>query len=434
MSREHVNILRSEIKSSLATGQDDYEIFRKKIFRTFMNAVEREKNHDYDSRLIREFNRKCDLLGHTGIKIDPSDAGFTYTGRGDAVPTPDFGAETNSFANPKFTGFHNASEPNNYGNIIENFNGLTDKGQIGQNYYFHSPLFTDTSNYSSIMGGRLMSMESYNLVVDGQEIGYGDQGGNHLTTGTQQDRVLKLFGQGTTLIDFNKRFDRLVDGSFNPVSTPMTSISNTQYSVPASGVFNTGYWVKYELCQNFGAGNNVSIPGSATGVVFGGYLKVPTGDALRDLNFGGFLLRQQVYTDSKTKTFIDVLQVKGSDFTQNSSCIGQGGSYAETTGISGNFNWGNGRVSSSILFEGTASEKMPELFSNNSTKVRLLHSRLQSDTTGWVKVSGVVALQASDTDKNFNFGMFYGENHSYLTGSGPNAGSIHFAKPFLIFR
>ena len=86
-----------------------------------MNSVEREKRHDYDSRLIREFNRKCDLLGHTGIKIDPSDAGFTYTGRGDAVPTPDFGAETNSFANPKFTGYHSTSEPNNYGNIIENF-------------------------------------------------------------------------------------------------------------------------------------------------------------------------------------------------------------------------------------------------------------------------------------------------------------------------
>ena len=221
------------------------------------------------------------------------------------------------------------------------------------------------------------------------------------TTGTQQDRVLKLFGQGTTLIDFNKRFDRLVDGSFNPVSTPMTSISNTQYSVPASGVFNTGYWVKYELCQNFGAGNNVSIPGSATGVVFGGYLKVPTGDALRDLNFGGFLLRQQVLDGSQTKTFIDVLQVKGSNFTQNSNCIGQAGSYAETTGVSGNFNWGNGRVSNTVQSEGTASEKMPELFSNHSTKVRLLHSRLQSATTDWVKVSGVIALQASDTDKNF---------------------------------
>ena len=432
MARLHPNKLRAEIKSETAMTSGAYEIYRKKIVRTFMDTVDGgAPRHDYDSRLIREFNNKCDQKGFETLKINPSDAGFTYTGKGDAVPTPDFGSETNSFANPDFTGFHSTSQPNNYGKLIENFNGLTDQGQVGQDYYFHSPLFTDTTNYSSIMGSQLMSTESYNLVTDGQVIGYGDEGGN--TAALAQKRVLKMFGQGTTLIDFNKRFDRLLDGSFNPVTTPMTSISNTQYSVPASGVFDTGYWVKYELCQNFGAGSNVSIPGSATGVVFGGYIKVPTGDALRDLNFGGFLLRQQVFTDSKTKTFIDVLQVKGSNFSQNSNCIGVG-SYAETTGVTGNFNWGNGRVSNTVQSEGTASEKMPELFSNHSTKVRLLHSRLQSATTDWVQVSGVIPLQASDTDKNFNFGIFYAENHSYLNGDGVRAGAIHFAKPFVIFR
>ena len=261
-----------------------------------------------------------------------------------------------------------------------------------------------------------MSTESYNLLNDGQLIGYGDEGGN--SADLVQQRVLKLYGLGTTLIDFNKRFDRLVDGSFNPVSTPMTAISNTQYSAPASGVFNTGYWAKYELCQNFGTGDNVSIPASATGIVFGGYLKVPSSDPLRDLNFGGFLIRQQVADNSLTKTFIDVVQVKGSDFSQSTSCIGQDGSYAETSGVSGNFNWGNGRVANAIQFEGTNNEKTPEMFSNNSTKVRLVSSRLQSATRDWVKVSGVIPLQASEANRVFNFSMFYGENHSYLNGDG----------------
>ena len=77
---------------------------------------------------------------------------------------------------------------------------------------------------------------------------------------------------------------------------------------------------------------------------------------------------------------------------------------------------------------------MVEIFSNTSTKVRLVSSRLQSTTRDWVKVSGVIPLQASDANRVFNFSMFYGENHSYLNGDGVAAGSIHYAKPFLIFR
>jgi len=432
MARLHPNKLRAEIKSETGITSEEYEIYRKKIIRTYMDAIENGNRQDYDSRLIREFNNKCDQKGFESLKITPSDAGFSYTGEGNAVPTPDFGSETNSFANSNFTGFHSSSEPNNYGKIIENFNGLTDFNQLGRNFYFHSPIFTDTTNYSSIMGAQLMSTESYNLLNDGQLIGYGDEGGN--SADLVQQRVLKLYGLGTTLIDFNKRFDRLVDGSFNPVTTPMTAISNTQYSTPASGVFTTGHWTKYELCQNFGTGSNVSIPASATGIVFGGYLKVPSSDPLRDLNFGGFLIRQQVLDSLKTKTFIDVVQVKGSDFSQSTSCIGQDGSYADTTGVSGNFNWGNGRVASSIQFENTNNEKMAEMFSNTSTKVRLVSSRLQSATRDWVKVSGVIPLQASDANRVFNFSMFYGENHSYLNGDGVAAGSIHYARPFLIFR
>ena len=65
MSREHVNLLRSEIKSETGVDKTTYEVFRKKIIRTYMDAVENNNRHDYDSRLIREFNNRCDQLSLT---------------------------------------------------------------------------------------------------------------------------------------------------------------------------------------------------------------------------------------------------------------------------------------------------------------------------------------------------------------------------------
>ena len=41
MSREHVNLLRNEIKSEGATDEATYEVFRKKIIRTFMDVVDK---------------------------------------------------------------------------------------------------------------------------------------------------------------------------------------------------------------------------------------------------------------------------------------------------------------------------------------------------------------------------------------------------------
>ena len=314
MSREHVNILRSEIKSETGVDEATYEVFRKKIIRTFMDTVEGAPRHDYDSRLIREFNNRCDQLGFdTDIKIVPVDAGGTYTGNFAGIPSP---VANNAITNENFTGNNSQSsaEPGIYNGLIENFNGhpigtsanSNDEVQMS-GWYFHSPMFTNTTNYKTLILGQLFSKESYNLLESGQLLGYGD---------FMQDRVLKLFGQNNAMAspgtdsDFNSTLDRLL---FNgqPFTTPITMMGNT-LGAPGLNSFRTGYWCRYDVGFHFSNANDFapSIPGTPTGISFGCYVKIEKDDPLLDLNFGGMYVRQITGDGTNQRDFVDVVQVK----------------------------------------------------------------------------------------------------------------------------
>ena len=446
MSRKHVNYLRNEIKSSSATGADVYEIFRKEIIRTFMDVVEGDQRHDYDSRLIREFNNKCDQVGHINLKIYPDNAGFTYTGQESGVPAIDLDGAVSSFENPNFTGYGTDENPNYYDGLIVNYNGHTIGRDYGigtydnlKFYYFHSPMFL-SNQFRSLANNQLMSRESYHLIDDGQLIGYKDEGGNHNNGLTPQNRILKMFGIGSTLDNsFNEDFARLLNpGSFAADQTPITCISNINPPSPQSGVLNSGYWAKYEISQFFNdqqyAANEV--PQAATGCIFGGYVKVPTGDPLRELNFGGFLIKQEPI-DGVKSGYVDVVQVKGSDFHQNPTTIGQDGSYADVTGLRGCYNWGQGRAagfSHRVDDGGLRDQRITEGFNINGCATRLLTSINQDECREWTKISGSFNLYPGQTGQTILMSIFYAENHSYLNGDGVKAGSIHIANPFLLFK
>lgn len=443
MAREHPQFLQSEIKSYLvkdaSTIETDLEIFKKRIIRTFMDTVDGgSPRYDYDSHLIREYNKKCDELGKTAFQITPINAGNTYTGNFDGIP-PLPSSPTNQILNPDFTGNRSQSTatPGDYSNLIINFNGhpigpgATNLDNVQMSgWYFHSPMHISTNNYSSIMLGNLFSKEAYNLVSTGQLLGYGD---------ADQPRVLKLFGQGDRINapgsrpSYNQDLDRLmVDGA--PFETPITCMGNT--NDPAASVDNslqTGFWTRYDVCYNFGGkdGFTPSIPGGTTGISFGCYVKVESNDQLRDLNFGGVYIKQITGTNYQTNhhTFMDILQVKGSGFTQNPSLVGTTNYALNSQGVSGCFNWGNGRAA--IFFGGGQSSefKLKEDFPRK-TSARVLDSKLQSEAFDWVLLSGETPYLGGD----FNLALWYGENHSYLNGDGVPAGAVHFSQPFVYFK
>ena len=438
MSREHVNLLRFEIKSETGVDQTTYEIFRKKIIRTFMDTVEGDKRHDYDSRLIREFNNRCDQLGFgDDVKITPSNAGFTYTGNFDGIPAP---VENNAILNENFTGNNTQeiSTPGAYTYLIENFNGhpigpstsnLNEVQMSG--WYFHSPMFTNTINYQSLTLGQLISKESYNLLETGQLLGYGD---------FMQDRVLKLFGQNNAIVsapnnsDFNSELNRLISNS-QPSITPITMMGNT-VGAPGLNDFQTGYWCRYDIGFHFSNDNYFapSIPENTTGISFGCYVKIEAGDPLKDLNFGGMYIRQITGDGSNQRDFVDVLQVKGSDFSQSQDMMGTT-NYVTVPGNNGCYNWGNGRAIESA--GGGAPLKLKETFPPNGCSVRALETKLQTDARDWLFLSGRTPYITGDLNviphTGINAVLFYGENHSYLTGDPGNPGAIYFSQPFVEF-
>ena len=441
MAREHPQFLQSEIKSYLArdasTIETDLEIFRKKIIRTFMDTVDGgSPRHDYDSHLIREFNNKCDQLGQDNLKIIPNNAGFTYTGQEDGVPALPSSNPTNAITNPEFSGNRSQSTatPGGYPFLIENFNGhpvgAAENSMINQDvsgWYFHSPMHSNTSNYKSVIGGQLMSKEAYNLTSSGQLLGFGD---------LDQPRVLKIFGKGDLIdapgndIDYNTELSRLIfNGS--PFNTPITMMGNhVDPAAPGKSDLQTGYWARYDVGFNFGgrAQYTPSIPGGTSKIHFGCYVKVESGDALRDLNFGGMYIRQSTgtYNTSGHHDFVDVLQVKGSGFTQNPSLIGTT-NYVLNDSLSGCYNWGNGRHASFNTSPSTLFKQL-ETFPRK-TSARVLDSKLQSEASDWVLLSG----ETPYISDKFNAVLYFGENHSYLNGDGVLAGAVLFASPFVYF-
>lgn len=442
MSREHVNLLRSEIKSETGVDKTTYEVFRKKIIRTYMDAVENNNRHDYDSRLIREFNNRCDQLGFTGdVKITPENPGFTYTGQFDSVPTLPAG---NKVLNPNFTGRNSQTNdsPGIYDKLIINFNGHPIGPSAGASqttvqmsgYHFHSPMHENTNGYASLMLANLMSKESYNLLRPGQLLGYGD---------FMQDRVLKMFGQGDILASpgarptYNSDLDRLMVSN-EPFETPMTCVSNDK-TTPAlqDNSLTTGRWIKYDISYPFNEqGATPELPGEGINkIAFGCYIKVDSSDPLREFNFGGVYLRQSTgiingLLSSGHHDYIDILQVKGSNYTEDEELVGTTG-YVFNSGYSGCYNWGNGRTP---RFEGAAGSstqnKLLESFPSLGVSARILDSKLQGAASDWTLFSG----ETDYLGTGFCLNLFYCENHSYLNDDGVTAGAIYYSQPFVYFK
>ena len=382
MARENPNQLRAEIKASPSGAFVQYEIFRKRLIRAYANGFESNNFHDLDARLIKEFNKKCDNLGYTGLLITPHGAGYTYSGLNtSAVPTTYPFPQDNQVLNPDFHGTGEFELPGNYAKVIENNNGedfdLTSSinRQWTGDWYFHSPMFLNSSddpeNYEgvdfvSIIYSHFNSTESYNLVDSGQLLGYGDD--------ARQDRVLKIFGIGQTIIDFNKNFSRF--------TTPITQIVNTLESLPASGVYTTGAWAKYEYSHY------QEVPSSATGCVFGCYVNSPSNDKLRDLNMGGVRLHM---LDSDGTSRTDVLQIKGSDFHQNPQFFNSVYTGAPLT--SGRYHFGTscGPVRTQVnpvTQQFDEFRKRLQLLENEKTLVRVQNTKLASQIEDWTLISG----------------------------------------------
>ena len=71
------------VHTNYATGSGLWMQYRGDITGLYSTGTS-ERYDDFDNHVIREYNRKIDVLGQpTGLLIEPYDAGFRYVGTGD---------------------------------------------------------------------------------------------------------------------------------------------------------------------------------------------------------------------------------------------------------------------------------------------------------------------------------------------------------------
>jgi hypothetical protein len=69
--------LQNRIHTDFSTGLAAWEAYRAEITGVYPAGGSLA---DYSNHLLREFNRKVDEFGHTGLFFNPKDAGFRYIG------------------------------------------------------------------------------------------------------------------------------------------------------------------------------------------------------------------------------------------------------------------------------------------------------------------------------------------------------------------
>ena len=225
-------------------------------------------------------------------------------------------------------------------------------------------------------------------------------------------RIRKMYGQGTAFTSFTANPDRTYP------NYPVTHCTTATKTVNGTTTWEDDEcWSKYEWTQG------VSIPDGLNTCTFGAYIRCPSNDLFRELNFGGVYVWQDIASTPPSNVYINSIAVKRAATTLNlrtGSCpSGQGA-----------FNW-SGNSEDLTGFPSRYGGRW-----NDTCFIQSITYKDAEDYPDFIAVEKTFTLQ-SGTGRRLGFGTYFMENQSYMpiTPPSPNplSGSIEFYNPFVIF-
>lgn len=225
-----------------------------------------------------------------------------------------------------------------------------------------------------------------------------------------QKRCVKLFGVGTS---FNSR--NTVPGRTYP-NPPISCNTSDGTVVDGSAAFgSTDIWARTDFGQR-----SISVPNAATTATMQVFVRVPSDDKFRDLNFGGAYMFSTTTQDSQTSGTVSYFAVKNSSHSLTLEDN-------PSSGQQSNFNW--------CGFSHTGTSQFTTRWIENLT-VDSNDYYDSEDFSEFKKITLTMTLP-SGTDRELGFALYFAENHSYLpiTPPDPNplSGSIYFYQPHIAF-
>jgi len=253
----------------------------------------------------------------------------------------------------------------------------------------YSPTFTNTVDYKSLAPQYFLNAYPPYSLEEGPA-------GRHL---------IKQFGIGSTLIDFNSLARTYPEPPMRQITSSITG--------DGSGTTN---WAKYEMYQS------VNIPVGATSVKFGAMVLCPSNDLLRPYNFGGVYIFAGP-GDGKPPVSVNFTAICGSSVP---TLPGEQATYT---------NYEESTSNSLFMFAGP-SIYLSETNRWNSNLYIKGSKSLASTYQTWKQVNVQTSIpfgNAGVDNTKLAFSMYFAESHSYLNGDGTPSGSIWFYDPYVVF-
>ena len=320
---------------------------------------------------------------------------------------------TNALQNPMFDA--DVGYP-----IGAQFNGNT-KEVTGRGYYPAawsncSPIVTNTGDYSSLTPTNFLS--DYRPFDDVSKFG-GEENTPSFPThliniNYSGGRVLKMYGLGSSLgLPFNQNADRTFP------DLPVTNCTTGTKTVDSTTV-----WGDFECWSLYQWSQGLVVPDNVTQVTFGAYFRCPPEDLFRALNFGGCYVWQNKNNENPSDVTINAIALRRSSAT-----------FSLRTGVNpagqGAFNW-------SGLRDTKESGNNYSLRWNDANNVESITYKNAEDFSHFTAVTKTITLQSSSrTPNKIGFGIYFAENHSYMTypppDPNPPSGSIQVYNPFVIY-
>jgi hypothetical protein len=273
----------------------------------------------------------------------------------------------------------------------------------------YSPLWVSTDGYPSFLGNFFLTNTPNfdNTSHFGQ---FTDSPSDHfINVNYSGGRVLKMYGAGASFLTQNRDADRTYP------DPPITSCTSSGKTVTSStNFFDADLWTRHEWSQG------VSIPNGATSATFGAFIRCPSNDLFRELNFGGIYIWEDTASSPPTDVSIDAIAVKNNSHSLNLA--------------SGSIASGQGHYQWSGLSDTKSGDTYPQRW-NDTCNIRSITYKDSEDFPNFTEVSKTVSIRATGSGRRMGFSMFFAENHTYMT-TVPNdilSGAIDFYSPFLIF-
>ena len=241
-------------------------------------------------------------------------------------------------------------------------------------------------------------------------------------------RVLKTYGWGSLLPSQTTVSNTVVRGG----GTADTYID--QYDVRtaghatttvASGLTSTSSMDNSDLWTHEAWTQWVDVPDGTTHVTFGVTVKVPADDQLRQNNWGGFYVWQDLDTAGSIERWVSYAKIRNSTNTNLANLP-----VGTVTGGDAEYNWN--------IYQDRAYNVAPYTclgINPTTTNVTLKETIDQEDLNNFTTKSYQVPLETTGTGRKLGYAVFFAENAKYRYDlDSEQSGAILFYNPFITFQ